>query len=102
PERSLGVALVLPSVNSQGMGLHLKEISKVTPAGRHAIVIMDRAGYHLEKELPDYSNLTPVHLPPYSPELNSAEQLWEWLREHDLSNRCFDGYEDIVDACCNA
>ena len=102
PERDLGVALVLPNVNSQCMGLHLKEISRVTPAGRHAVVIMDRAGYHLAKGLPVYSNLTPVYLPPYSPELNSAEQLWEWLREHDLSNRCFESYEDIVDTCCNA
>ncbi|MET4694324.1 hypothetical protein V5J35_004411 [Endozoicomonas sp. NE40] len=65
-------------------------------------MIIDRAGYHVAKELPEYSNLTLIHLPPYSPELNSAEQLWEWLREHDLSNRCFESYESIVDACCDS
>ena len=79
------------------MGLHLKEISRVTPAGRHAVVIMDSAGYNLAKGLPVYSNLTPVYLSSYSPVLNSAE-----LHEHELCNKCFESYEEIVDACCNA
>lgn len=63
---------------------------------------MDKAGYHLSKSLPKYQNLTIIHLPSYSPELNSAEQLWKWMRQHDLSNRDFDNYEDLVNACCDA
>jgi transposase len=38
-------------------------------------------------------------LPPYSPELNPIEQVWSWLRQYYLANRCFSGYNDIVEAC---
>ena len=40
--------------------------------------------------------------PPYSPELNPIEQVWSWLRQHCLANRCFNGYSDIVNACSDA
>ena len=63
---------------------------------------MDRAGYHMAEDLPKYENLSLLKLPPCAPELNSSEELWEWLREHDLSNMAFDGYDDIVDCCCEA
>jgi transposase len=41
-------------------------------------------------------------LPPYSPELNPAENIWQFLRQNWLANRVFDTYEGIVDACCDA
>ena len=43
PEKDLGVALALPHANSEGMAL-LKEISKLTPKGRHAGVLINNAG----------------------------------------------------------
>lgn len=43
-----------------------------------------------------------LKLPPYSPELNPIEQVWQWLRQRHLSNKVFNGYEDIVDSCTNA
>ena len=73
PERDLGVALALPHANAEGMALHLNEISKLTPEGRHAGVLIDNAGYHRSKELPQFDNLTLIPLPPYSPEINRAE-----------------------------
>ncbi|WP_201546753.1 transposase [Psychrobacter lutiphocae] len=47
-------------------------------------------------------NVTMLKLPPYSPELNPSEQVWSYLKQHWLSNRCFDGYEAIVNAACKA
>ncbi len=41
-------------------------------------------------------------LPPYSPELNPVEQVWQQLRQRDLANRCFKDYEHIVEVCCEA
>ncbi len=38
----------------------------------------------------------------YSPELNPIEQVWQWIRQHELSNRVFKNYNDIVDCCCEA
>jgi len=40
--------------------------------------------------------------PPYSPELNPVENVWAYLRGNKLSNRVFDTYQAIVDACCDA
>ena len=30
------------------------------------------------------------------------ENIWQYLKQNYLSNRVFDTYEDIVDACCEA
>ena len=49
-----------------------------------------------------FDNLSILPLPPYSPELNPVEQLWQQLKQRYLSNRCFKNYEDIVEACCHA
>ncbi len=43
-----------------------------------------------------------LKLPPYSPELNPAEQVWQYMRQHWLSNRCFDNYEHIINTICEA
>jgi transposase len=70
--------------------------------GRHAAIIMDRAGWHTTHALLTFSNITLIFLPPYSPELNPMEQVWLQLRQNSLANRCFEDYEDIVESCCAA
>lgn len=102
PEQDKAIGLVLPNANSKGLSLHLDEIAQATETGHHAVVILDRAGFHMAESLPRYENLSLLRLPPCAPELNSSEALWEWMREHDLSNMAFDSYEDIVDTCCDA
>lgn len=41
-------------------------------------------------------------LPPYAPELNPVEMIWEFLRGNLLSNRLYDDYDAIVSACADA
>lgn len=43
-----------------------------------------------------------IKLPPYSPELNPIEQIWGWMRQRHLVNRCFANDEDIVEQCSQA
>jgi hypothetical protein len=103
PARGVGAALVLPFVNTAAMNLHLAEISTQVAPGAHAVVTLDGAGWHQiggKLKLPDNISLLP--LPPYSPELNPVENIWQFLRQNYLANRVFDGYIAIVDACCNA
>lgn len=103
PSRDAGAALVMPYVNIEAMNLHLAEIAKEVPQGTHAVVIIDGAGWHLEGgELIVPDNLSLLRLPPYSPELNAQENIWQFLRQNFLAGRIFDTYEEIVDACCNA
>ena len=46
--------------------------------------------------------ITLLDLPPYSPELNPMETVWEFLRGNKLSGLVWDTYEAIVDACVSA
>ena len=84
------------------MQLHLDEISKNVTRGYHAIVVMDGAGWHKSKDLVIPRNITIIKLPPYSPELNPMEQVFQQLRKLKLSNACYDSYDDITDACVEA
>ena len=95
-------ALITPFVNKEAMTQHMKQISEVTEHGRHAVVIMDGAGWHTFDTAQPFDNVTLIKLPPYSPELNPIEQVWQWLRQRHLSNRTFSGYEEIVSACTTA
>jgi hypothetical protein len=102
PERKLGAGLVMPYANTEAMNEHLKEIAKAVAPGAHAALVLDGAGWHGSQELTVPDNITLLPLPPYSPELNPAENVWEYLRKNKLANRLYQTYEDIVDACCEA
>ena len=96
PARDEAVGLVMPFVNTEAMLIHLKHISAKIPPGRHALIILDKATWHTTKKLKKFSNITLMSLPTGSPELNPTEQVWKALRDEWLSNRSFDGYEDIL------
>ena len=95
-------ALISPVLSMEMMEKHLQQISDATPAGRHALVVMDRASWHSHKLMARFNNLSIMHLPPYSPELNPIEQVWAWLRGNDLANFAFSHYDDIVEQVSRA
>jgi transposase len=102
PARDAGVALVLPDVNTEAMNRHLSEISRNVQTGAHAVIIIDGAGWHKANDLVIPANISLLPLPPYSPELNAQENIWQYLRQNFLAGRIFETYDDIVDACCKA
>jgi transposase len=103
PARGLGAALVLPTANADMMTRHLAELSATVQPGHHAGVVLDGAGWHKtggRLTVPD--NISLLVLPPYAPELNPVENVWQYLRQNFLAHRVFEGYEQIVDACRDA
>ena len=102
PARGTGAALVLPHADTEAMQLHLDEISRNVATGAHAVLILDRAGWHTTNNLGLPANITPIFLPSRAPELNPVENVWQYLRANWLSNRVFDTYEAIIEAACNA
>ena len=84
------------------MQLHLDGIGRTVARGAHAVLLLDRAGWHTTGHLVVPKNLTLVLLPSRAPELNPAENVWQYLRQNWLSNRVFDTYEAIIDAACEA
>jgi hypothetical protein len=97
PERDTGVALVLPRASTEGMNQLLAELSSQVPSRTHALVLIDNAGWHVSEDVIVPANLTLVPLPPYSPELNAIERVWEYLRERYLSGCVFQTAEAVVE-----
>lgn len=91
-------AILTPTVNTDYMNEHLRFISEQVGSKRHVVLILDQAGWHVAKKLKVPPNLTLLHLPPYSPELNPVERLWAYLKSHYLSNRVFADYDHLF-AC---
>ena len=102
PERATGAALVLPYANTEAMNRHLVEISRQVKAGAHAVLVLDGAGWHGAAGLAIPENITLLPLPRYSPELNPVENVWQYLRQNQLSLRVWDDYAAIVATCCQA
>jgi len=46
------------------------------------IIFLDRAGYHLAKDLKVADNILLWQLPPYCPELNGIERFWQEVKRH--------------------
>ncbi len=84
------------------MNLFLAEFAASLPEDAHAVLVLDRAGWHRAKALEVPAGVTLIHLPPYSPALNPVERVWLYLRERWLSLRVFADDRAIVDACCAA
>ncbi len=102
PRKNKGCALVLPYADTEAMQLHLDEISNNVSKGYHAVIVMDGAGWHIATALNIPSNISLMKLPPYSPELNPVEQVFQQLRKLKLSNACYETHEEINQACADA
>jgi transposase len=102
PARDTGAALIMPRADTEAMQKHLDEISRTVAPDAHAVVVLDKAGWHTTGKLEVPANITLIPLPPACPELNAAENIWQYLRQTYLSNRVFNSYKAIVDACQDA
>ena len=89
-------SLVLPTVDAESMSLFLAEVAR-----RHAhefiLMVLDGAGWHTAHNVVVPENIRLVPLPPYSPELNPTEHLWDLLREHCFANLVFDTMDGVED-----
>jgi transposase len=102
PTRGTGAGLAMPYADTEAMQLHLNEISRTVARGAHAVLLLDRAGWHTTGNLDVPKNLTLIFLPSRAPELNPVENVWQYLRANWLSNRVFETYEAIIEAACEA
>jgi transposase len=102
PETGDASGLITPQVNTETMNAFLEQFSRELPDDAHAALVLDRAGWHVARGLNVPSNVTLIHLPPKSPELNPAENLWHYLRSHYWSNRLYKTWEDLKSAATEA
>ena len=87
-------SLILPHVNGDWMQVFVNEVSSRHPLDR-IVMILDGAGWHTSGLLTIPNNMRLVSLPPYAPELNPMEHLWDDLREKSFHNRVFDSIDAL-------
>ncbi len=86
-----------PSINLEWDHAYLKDLTKTNSEAIH-ILIRDQAGFHLrdgDPRLPERVRI--IDLPPYSPELNPCEQLWDIVKD-DIGNQVFETIEKLREA----
>lgn len=79
-------------MNTENMSLFLAQISQAH-SDEFIIMVLDGASSHKSKDLMLPKKVSLVLLPPYSPELNPAEQIWNVLRRDYFANRVFDSLD---------
>ena len=70
PARGVGAALAMPFADTNAMQAHLDEIAGTVARGAHAVLLLDRAGWHTTAKLTVPANISLIFLPSRAPELN--------------------------------
>lgn len=94
-------SLVLPEVNGNCMQVFLTEIASRYPT-ENIVMVLDGAGWHKGRSFAMPANLKLLFLPPYSPELNPQEHVWDELREKNFHNKTFDDLNALEDHLVDA
>jgi hypothetical protein len=63
------------------------------------VLIFDGAGWHRANDLRVPKNMVLIPLPPYSPELNPGEHIWDYLRDA-LGNKILHSLDEVIDFLC--
>jgi len=90
-------SLILPYADTDAMSLFLKEVAR-RHRGERVLMFMDQAAWHKAGALKVPRGMELAYLPPYSPDLNPQEQVWDWLREKHLANMDFKSLDEVEDA----
>ena len=99
PAQAEMVSLILPEASTAMMNLFLEQVSQ-TYAKYFIVMQVDGAGWHHAHELVIPENIRLIEQPPYSPEVNPVELIWDELREKYFHNRVFASLESLIDVLC--
>jgi transposase len=102
PQTGQTSGLLVPSINAASVNAFLEQFSRELLPDVHAVLIWDQAGFHTAKDVQVPANVTIIPLPPYSPQLNPVERLWQYLRQHYWSNRVYANYDALRLAAVDA
>ena len=78
-------------VDSNIFETYLKEFAKQNPR-EFKIVVIDNAGFHASQHIEIPENIYLLRIPPYSPELNPCEQIWQYIKLR-FKNKQFENIE---------
>jgi transposase len=65
-------------------------------------MVLDGAGWHKARRLLVPANMRLLSLPPWSPQLNPVEHVWDEVREKWFANRVFDSLSAVEEQLITA
>lgn len=95
--------LILPRMDAKCMNIFIKEVAK-RYKDEYVLMICDGAPCHKDSVINLPKNMEISRLPPYSPQLNPAENLWAEMREKFFHNKVFESMkavENLLITACN-
>ncbi|WP_457642095.1 IS630 family transposase [Persephonella sp.] len=95
PKTGESFDLTMPVINTNGMNKFLEEFKKYIRK-REVILIMDNAPSHKSKYLKVPEGIEIEYLPPYSPQLNPVERVFQDIKKH-FKNKVFDSLDKLED-----
>lgn len=98
-EQGKMTSLILPYANTDMMNIFLQHVAEDF-TDYFVIMLVDQAGWHRSSALVVPENIRLLPLPPYSPELNPVEHIWDYLRENAMPNLAFSSLRQLEDALC--
>lgn len=95
PETGENYSIISPVNNTWAMNIFLEAFAKAY--GHYRIIMcLDGAGWHTSKGVILPENIQLLQLPPYSPELNPTEHIWDYIREQKkFNNYTFNTLDDV-------
>ena len=80
------VSLIVPHCDRDVFQVFLDTMAEEVPAvaKRRCVLVLDNASWHKVKTL-HWHHIEPLYLPPYSPDFNPIERLWQHLKSHFLT-----------------
>ncbi len=94
-------SLVLPVVTAEAMSIFLEEVARRHPE-EFILMFLDGAGWHQANDLAVPENIRLEALPPYSPQLNPVEHIWDEIREKWFANEVFNSLDAVEDRLVEA
>jgi transposase len=94
PQDGICVYLIMPTSNTACFQVFLDALSRRF-ARQHILLVLDGAPNHRSGQLVVPKNIILLFLPPYSPELNPKENLWDEIREKIFKNYALKSMEDV-------
>jgi DDE superfamily endonuclease len=101
PKDGLGAYLVLPDMDTVCMQIFLDALAAKF-SREYIALIIDGAPNHRAKALKVPDNMTLIFLPPYSPELNPKENIWDEIREKIFKNYALKSMAKVEQKLCEA
>lgn len=99
PKTGDNFSLIMPNVDTNWMNKFLEELSLYLGT-KKILLVVDQAGWHKSTNLKVPENIKIIYLPPYSPELNSIEKLWQFIKDNVLKNVIYESLEILEKKVC--